>query len=167
MKKFPKVLTSISAVSLLAACSSARSDSSADQQTEIEPTAVTGIYTRFVQGGDDRGAEGMPLSMVINQRNIIDAYLTDADGNKTAEASTTAAVELYISPSEGDAFTYNAVLTGNEWSPFRLDIDVDPTAGGNTAAVAIAPNPAGTETSADMFSLTPIQLPTDIQLLSF
>ncbi|MDO4416376.1 MAG: hypothetical protein Q4C20_14995 [Erysipelotrichaceae bacterium] len=186
MKKFAKVLTSIAAASLLAACSSAPAEPSADQQTETEPTAVTGTYTRFVQGDDwgasvsrinitfdtavdsfdkdhvsitetrvapDWGAEGMPLSMVTSQRNIIDAYLTDASGNKTTEASTTAVVELNIGPSEGNALTYNAAITRNEWSPYKLDIDVDTTAGGNTAAVTIAPNPAGTETSADMFSI--------------
>ncbi|MDD6675442.1 MAG: prolyl oligopeptidase family serine peptidase [Lactimicrobium massiliense] len=56
-------------------------------------------------------------------RTVLKTYLCDADGNEVQNPSSYAAVEMYISPSEGSPFRYDVTAGSNKWcDPYELDV---------------------------------------------
>lgn len=122
--------------------------------SKLDSLSADDLTVKETRVSADWGAEGMPLTLVTNERTITDAYLTDSQGNKTSDASATFAVELYISPSEGNAFTYEPHITRNEWSPYKLDItSAALTSEGKPVYVSISAAPSDTKTSVDEFAM--------------
>lgn len=59
--------------------------------------------------------EGYPVAEQTFDREIVDAYLLDADGNRTSAPSDTVALELYASPNDGSPINYEPTAGLNTW----------------------------------------------------
>lgn len=91
-------------------------------------------------------------------RQVTDAYLCDADGNRVSEPSKYVAVEMYISPNDGSPFLYDVVSNANSWSdPYYLTIKLADGAaltsdGKPVSALNIDTAPTAKTTSVDNFT---------------
>jgi predicted peptidase len=56
-----------------------------------------------------------PEIEVDTERQILDAYASDAEGNKVETDSTYVTIEMYTSPSVGSPFRYDANTGRNDW----------------------------------------------------
>ncbi len=64
-----------------------------------------------------------PIVDVTVDRQVTDAYLCDAEGNKVEEASKYVALELYCSPNDGSPLLFSMITQLNTYSdPYFLDI---------------------------------------------
>ena len=91
-----------------------------------------------------------PVNVVEVERKITGAYLCDSRGNPVKGSSRYAAVELYVSPSEGSPFLYSMHTSRNTWSdPYRLTFSL--TGNSVLESLSIAPEATGFTTAADMF----------------
>ena len=71
----------------------------------------------------DYDQENTPVVERSFQREIVDAYLLDADGNRTDTPSDTVALELYASPNDGSPINYDPIPGLNTWcDPYYLTI---------------------------------------------
>ena len=60
-----------------------------------------------------------------SSRTIVDAYTSDAKGDKVKTDSNIVTVEMAISPSEGGLFEWNGEIWRNNWySPYKLDVQL-------------------------------------------
>ncbi len=90
-------------------------------------------------------------------RQVTDAYLCDADGNKVTEPSKYVAIEMYISPNDGSPFLYENNI--NVWSdPYYLTINLADgaaltSAGKDVSAINVTKEPTGKTTNADDFAI--------------
>ncbi len=59
----------------------------------------------------------------VSDRTILDAYASDAQGNKVTTDSNIVTVEMYISPSEGNPISWNNLTWKNAWAdPYQLEV---------------------------------------------
>ena len=64
-------------------------------------------------------------AVIMENREIINAYISDEYGNKVNTASCYVAIELAISPSVGSPFIFHATTQLNNWcNPYRIYIYV-------------------------------------------
>ena len=71
----------------------------------------------------DYEQENTPVVERTFDREITDAYLTDADGNRTDNPSDIVTLELYASPSDGSPINYDPIPGLNTWcDPYYLTI---------------------------------------------
>lgn len=87
---------------------------------------------------------------------VADAYLVDANSEKTNDASDQVVIEISIDPNTASPFNYNLFTGRNIWTPYTMDIaladDVTLTSNGaDVTSFAIDPTFTATETSADEF----------------
>ena len=75
----------------------------------------------------DYAQDNTPVVERTFDREVVDAYLTDADGNRTDAPSDTVTLELYASPSDGSPINYDPVPGLNTWcDPYYLTIEANP-----------------------------------------
>ena len=56
-------------------------------------------------------------------RTIVDAYTSNANGDKVTTDSNIVTVEMAISPSEGSPFIWNGSAWRNNWAnPYKLNV---------------------------------------------
>ncbi len=90
-------------------------------------------------------------------REVTDIYLCDADGNPVDGDSEYVAVELYVSPNDGNPINYSMTTSRNTWSdPYTLTFTLTDTAevdslGEAVTSFTIDADATGYTTSADMF----------------
>ena len=82
-------------------------------KNEIDPASVSAdkfVVTQAVNGGE------------ATERTILDAYVSDAEGNKVEEASRYITINLRITPVEGNPIVYKGT---NKWAnPFELNVNI-------------------------------------------
>ena len=75
----------------------------------------------------DYEQDNTPVVERTFDREVVDAYLTDANGARTDAPSDTVTLELYASPSDGSPINYDPVPGLNTWcDPYYLTIEVKP-----------------------------------------
>lgn len=105
----------------------------------------------------DWSDETFPVIETTFDRQVTDAYLADAEGNKVGEASNTVALELYVSPADGGNMVFNMDTQFATWSdPYYLSFAMAEGAaltsdGVPVTSVSIEQNPSAQTTAADMF----------------
>lgn len=63
--------------------------------------------------------------IVKNNRTILNAYTSNANGDKTNEDSNYVTIEMYGSPKEGSPFIYSPITGLNNWcSTYKLNVDL-------------------------------------------
>ena len=92
-----------------------------------------------------------------NALTVTDAYLVDANGAKTTDASANVCIELFNDPNTASPFNYSLVTGRNTWTPYTMEIALAEGAAltsGGTAVTSLTVDPAftATETSADEFT---------------
>ena len=71
----------------------------------------------------DYEQENTPVVERTFDREVVDAWLVDADGNRTETPSDTVALELYASPNDGSPINYDPIPGLNTWcDPYYLTI---------------------------------------------
>ena len=94
-----------------------------------------------------------PIVEADFKRTVLDAYLVDAEGKKTAEPSCTAVIEMDESPAEGSPllFCFHTML--NTWAdPYELKIEgTGLTSAGKEVTLDIAVKETARETDADQY----------------
>jgi predicted peptidase len=185
MNKFLKAAAATALVLSLAACSSASDDTSSDASTALSGTYsinVTGDdwgagvdkaiveLSEEVEGvsadtftvseykqNTDWTDESYPVIEDTYTRTVLDAYTSDAEGNKVDGASNYVTIEMYISPDEGSPFLYTMSTGFNTWSdPYQLTISLAEgqtiTADGEEVSeLSVSGDPTAMTTNADMF----------------
>ncbi|MFQ6793401.1 MAG: prolyl oligopeptidase family serine peptidase [Thomasclavelia sp.] len=64
-----------------------------------------------------------------SQRTILDAYVSNENGEKVTEDSNVVTIEMYISPSEGSPISWDGKAWRNNWAdPFELNVTLVPEA---------------------------------------
>ncbi|MCD8027255.1 MAG: hypothetical protein LUF02_01010 [Erysipelotrichaceae bacterium] len=163
MKKIWKFLVAASMVCVLAACSSSDEASGSDTLSGtysiyvqgddwgcgVSKAIVTLDYVVDEVSADDFvvtetkqttdwSDETYPVIETTVDRTIENAYLCDADGNETDEASQYVALELYISPDEGSPMLYSMSTGYNTWSdPYYLTISLSDSAALTSAGTEV------------------------------
>jgi predicted peptidase len=153
MNKFLKAAAATALVLSMAACSSTSSDSSS---TDAEVTGTYSIHVTGDDWGagvdkvivnlsgavdsvdastfavseykqnTDWTDESFPVIEDTYTRTVLDAYTSDAEGNKVDEASNYVTIEMYISPDEGSPFLYSMATSYNTWSdPYQLTVSLN------------------------------------------
>ncbi len=183
MKKILKLLVAMSMVCVLAACSSSDDVTGSDTLSgtytiyvegddwgcgvsqaivtldyvvdEVSAEDFTVTETKQTTDWTD---ETYPIIETTVDRIVTNAYLCDADGNETDEASQYVCLELYISPDEGSPFLYSMTTSRNTWSdPYYLTITLSDSAALTSAGTEVTSFTVDTEytaktTSADGYS---------------
>lgn len=91
-------------------------DSISADQLKVSETKKTTDWT------DENFAE----KELTYDRTITNAYLVDAEGKETAEASDTFVIEMSEDPSTGSPFTFSVFTGRNSWcNPYQLSITLD------------------------------------------
>lgn len=61
----------------------------------------------------------------VSQRTIVDAYTSNAKGDKVKTDSNIVTVEMAISPSEGNPIAWNGTIWRNNWAnPYKLNVQL-------------------------------------------
>ena len=100
-----------------------------------------------------------PIYKTIVDRQILDAYLCDENGERIEKVSQYIALELYISPNDGSPFLFNMNTQFNTWSvPYDLIISLSKNAklfshGIEVKNLIIDPVLTEKKTNADMFQI--------------
>ncbi|MDO4465797.1 MAG: hypothetical protein Q4C49_02180 [Bacillota bacterium] len=152
MNKILKVLSAASMAAILAACSSSNAPAqSSDKLTGTYSASITGedwgcgvdkvtvklsstvdsvtvddVKVTEVKEATDWAAEGGPkvVKDLTTERTVTDAYLVDANGEKTTKASDTMVIEMTIDPNTGSPIWYSMESGYNQWSdPYTLNIE--------------------------------------------
>ena len=98
-----------------------------------------------------------PVIETTLDRQVTDAYLADAEGNKADGPSNTIALELYVSPLDGGNMVFNMDSQFATWcDPYYLTFTPAEGAaliseGATVTGVTIEQNPTAQTTAADMF----------------
>ena len=94
----------------------------------IDSVSVDDVTVSEHKQTTDWTAKDTPVIEADFDRKVEKAYLVDADGKETTEASDKVCLELYVSPSDGSPFLYTMATGYNTWAdPYDLTIKIGDT----------------------------------------
>lgn len=123
----------------------------------VDAVSAETFVVEETKNATDFTDETYPIIEVTAPRTVTDAYLVDAEGNKTTDPSATVAIEMNIDPVEGSPFIFTMPYMYNMWcEPYDLAVSIaegQTLTSGGTEVISfdVDPTPAAKETNADVW----------------